>query len=86
MLAIVVVALMCVVVAWTGVYYVAFTLILGVFALLWRFAQRARWRELGLDAVPFVGTAVLALIGFLPALGDPPRRPAHGAPRRAHGQ
>ncbi len=70
-LAIVVVALMCVVVAWTGVYYVAFTLILGVFALLWRFAQRARWRELGLDAVPFVGTAVLALDRLPPRAGRP---------------
>lgn len=78
-LAIVVVALMCLVIAWTGVYYVAFTLILGVFALLWRFAQRARWSDLGLDAVPFVGTAILALIGFLPAWltlrNDPPMAP-----------
>lgn len=78
-LAIAVVALMCVVVAWTGVYYVAFTLILGVFALLWRFAQRARWSELAADAVPFVATATLALIGFLPAWltlrSDPPMSP-----------
>lgn len=77
--AIVVVALMCLVVAWTGVYYVAFTLILGVFALLWRFAQRARWIDLALDAAPFAGTAVLALIGFLPAWAtlraDPPMAP-----------
>ena len=77
--AIAAVALMCLVVAWTGVYYVAFTLILGVFALLWRFAQRARWSDLAIDTVPFVGTAVLALIGFLPAWatlrGDPPMAP-----------
>ena len=75
-LAIAVVALMCVVVAWTGVYYLVFTLILGLFALLWRLAHRASWSSLAVDALPFVGTAVLAAIGFLPSLltmrADPP--------------
>lgn len=72
----IVVAVMVVVVAWTGVYYAAFTLILGVFALLWRVAHRARLRSLLIDAVPFAGVAVLTVIGFLPALltlrSDPP--------------
>ncbi len=69
------VAVMVGVVAWTGVYYVAFTLILGAFGLLWRISRRARWRALAIDAVPFLGVAVLAVIGFLPSLltrGDPP--------------
>ena len=79
------VAVMVVVVAWTGVYYVVFTLILGVFALLWRLAHRARWTAIGLDAIPFVGVAVLAVIGFLPSLLRP-RRPAAGLARRADGQ
>lgn len=63
-------------VAWTGVYYAAFTIILGVVALLWRFAHRASWRALATASVPFAGIAVLAGIGFLPALltlrADPP--------------
>ena len=75
----VVVAVMCVVVAWTGVYYAVFTLILGAAALLWRFAHRVPWRTLALDAVPFVGVAVLLVIGFLPSLltlrADPPLAP-----------
>ncbi len=73
---IVTVSLMAVVVAWTGVYYVAFTLILGVFVLLWRLAHRVRLRDLLVEAVPFVGVGVLAVVGFLPALltlrSDPP--------------
>jgi hypothetical protein len=71
-----VVAVMCIVVAWTGVYYVAFTLILGVFALIWRFALRARLSSIAVDAIPLIGTAVLAVIGFIPSLltvrVDPP--------------
>jgi hypothetical protein len=67
---------MVVTVAWTGVYYVAFTLILGAFALVWRFAHRASPRALLLEAAPFAGIGVLAAVGFLPALltlrADPP--------------
>ncbi len=47
-------AVMVVGIAWTGVYYVAFTLILGAAALVWRFAQRASWRGLGLDTLPLL--------------------------------
>lgn len=69
-------AVMIIITAWTGVYYVAFTLILGAAALVWRFAHRARWRDLGIDAIPFASIAILAIIGFLPSIlttrGDPP--------------
>ncbi len=62
------VAAMVVTVAWTGVYYVAFTLILGGAALLWRFGQRASFRTIGIEAIPFAGIGVLAAVGFVPAL------------------
>ena len=62
--------------AWTGVYYAAFTLLLGAAALLWRFAKGATWRALLFDSTPFIAIAVLAVIGFLPSLAttlsDPP--------------
>ena len=65
-----------VITAWTGVYYAAFTLILGAAALIWRFAHRAAWRALFLDAIPFVAIAALAVVGVLPSFistwGDPP--------------
>ena len=61
-------AVMIIVTAWTGVYYVAFTLILGAAALLWRFAHRATWRALAIDSIPFVSIAALAIIGFLPSI------------------
>lgn len=77
--AVLVMALLVVVTAWTGVYYVAFTLLLGVVALAWRLAQGARWRMLLLDVVPFAAVAVLAVAGFLPSLltlrADPPLVP-----------
>ena len=50
---------MIIITAWTGVYYVAFTLILGAAALLWRFAHKARIKYLLVDAIPFT------------AIGDP---------------
>ena len=74
-----VIAVMCVVIAWTGVYYAVFTLILGAAALLWRFTHRVPWRTLALDAIPLAGVAVLLVIGFLPSLltlrADPPLAP-----------
>jgi hypothetical protein len=70
------VVVMVLTIAWTGVYYVAFTLILGAFALVWRFAHRASVKALLLEAVPFAGIAVAAAVGFVPALltlrADPP--------------
>lgn len=69
-------AVMIVITAWTGVYYVAFTLILGASALLWRFAHNARIKYLLVDATPFTAIGVLAIIGFLPSIlatrADPP--------------
>lgn len=65
---IVVVALLCIVTAWTGLYYAAFTLLLGAAALAWRWTHGARWRALGWDATPFVAIGMLAVIGFLPGL------------------
>ena len=67
---------MIVITAWTGVYYVAFTMILGAAALLWRFAHKARVKYLVMDALPFAAISALAIIGFLPSLfttrADPP--------------
>ncbi|MBI1352145.1 MAG: hypothetical protein GC156_13645 [Actinomycetales bacterium] len=71
-----VLAVMVVTIAWTGVYYVAFTLLLGLAALVWRFARRTSWRFLGLDAVPLIGVGITAIVGFVPSLlslrGDAP--------------
>jgi phosphoglycerol transferase len=65
-----------VVTAWTGVYYAAFTLLLGAAALLWRFTKGTPWRSLLSDSTPFIAIAVLAIVGFLPSLAttfsDPP--------------
>jgi len=72
----VVIAIMVVTIAWTGVYYAAFTLILGAAALLWRFAHKATWRALAREVIPFAGIMVMAILGFLPSVlttrGDPP--------------
>ena len=57
-----------VVCAWTGVYYAAFTIILGLGALLLRFAKGDRARDLVLAAVPFAATAVLAGLGQVPLI------------------
>ena len=69
-------SVMVVITAWTGVYYVAFTLILGTAALIWRFAHKARWKYLLFDAIPFAAIGILAIIGFLPSIlatrADPP--------------
>ena len=69
-------AVMVIVIAWTGVYYAAFTLILGIATLAWRLGIHTRLRQVALEAVPFVGIAVMAVIGFIPALmtlrADPP--------------
>jgi hypothetical protein len=71
-----VIALMVVIISWTGVYYVAFTLLLGAAALIWRLAHRARIKELVIEAVPFIGIGAVAAVGFIPALltlrADPP--------------
>ena len=72
----IVIAIMVVTIAWTGIYYAVFTLILGAAALIWRLAQRASLKALLLDAVPFAGIGVFSVVGFIPALltlrADPP--------------
>ena len=76
LLLVLIMAVMVVIVAWTGIYYAVFTLILGAAALLWRLAHRASIKALAVDAVPFAGVGVLSVIGFIPALltlrADPP--------------
>lgn len=65
-----------VVTAWTGVYYAAFTLILGAAAIIWRFGQGDRWRQLILQVIPLAGVLLIAIIGFFPSvlavINDPP--------------
>lgn len=69
-------AALIVITAWTGVYYAAFTLILGAAALLWRFMHGARFRALVTDAIPFAAVMFFSIIGFLPSIlatrADPP--------------
>jgi len=69
-------AVMIVITAWTGVYYVAFTMILGAAAIIWRFAHKARIKALLVDAIPFASIGLLAIVGFLPSIlatrADPP--------------
>ena len=76
---VVVMAALVIVTAWTGVYYVAFTLLLGLVALAWRLANGARWRTLAMDVLPFAAIGGLAVVGFLPSLltirADPPLIP-----------
>lgn len=57
-----------IVTAWSGLYYAAFAMILGAAAVVWRIAQRDRWADVVLAAVPVGAIGVLALIGFLPGL------------------
>ena len=65
-----------VITAWSGVYYAAFTLLLGAAVLLWRYIKGAPWKSILVDALPFAAIALLALVGFLPSLlttmSDPP--------------
>ena len=54
--------------AWSGLYYAAFTAILGSAAVIWRIAQSDRWREVVFAAAPVVAVSVLAVLGFIPGL------------------
>ncbi|MDI1290264.1 MAG: hypothetical protein PSX37_10000, partial [bacterium] len=68
-----------VITSWSGLYYAAFALILGTAAVVWRIAQRDKWLNVSLGAVPVVSVAVLAIAGFIPGaltvLKDPPLFP-----------
>lgn len=57
-----------VVTAWTGIYYAAFAVVLGVSALVWRYLKGDRWRDIALAGLPLVAVAALVLIGQLPIL------------------
>ncbi len=65
--------------AWSGLYYAAFALILGLAAVLWRIVQGDRWRAVLAGAAPVISVGVLAVLGFVPGLlavvGSPPSAP-----------
>ena len=73
------ITVMVLVIAWTGIYYAAFTCILGATALLWRIAKGAKARALAWDALPFIAIVIMSVIAFLPGLlttlADPPLLP-----------
>lgn len=68
-----------VVTAWSGLYYAAFAVILGISAIVWRIAQRDSWRRIAANCIPVISVAVLAIAGFIPGilavLNDPPLSP-----------
>ena len=70
------VVVMMIVIAWTGIYYAVFSLILISAAVLWRIAKRAGIRSLIWEISPLIGIGILCIIGFIPALltlrGDAP--------------
>lgn len=78
-LAIVLMIVLVVSTAWSGLYYAAFGIILGVAALIWRFLRGDPWRRIGWYALPIVSIGILAIIGFIPGaltlIGDPPSSP-----------
>lgn len=55
-------------VAWSGVYYAAFTILLGAAALVWRLSMKASWRAIAVDALPLAGIVALAVLGLLPSI------------------
>lgn len=69
-------AILIVITAWTGVYYAAFTLILGAAVIIWRFGQGDRWSQLLLQLIPLAAILLVAVLGFIPSLltvmQDPP--------------
>ena len=65
--------------AWSGLYYAAFTAILGTAAVVWRIAQRDRWLDVLRGALPVVAVGILAVVGFVPGvltvMSAPPTQP-----------
>ncbi len=61
-------AALIVITAWTGVYYAAFTVILCLAALAWRFVRGDAPRALLLGTVPPVAVLGVAFLGFLPGI------------------
>jgi len=64
----VLIAVMVVITAWSNVYYAAFGLLVMVTALVFRFLQGDRLRQLLRSSIPIVTTFALVIIGFLPSL------------------
>lgn len=63
-----IVVVLVIVSAWSGLYYAAFGVLLTFAAVLWRLGKRDSWKRLlGALAIP-VSIVLLALIGFLPGL------------------
>ena len=62
------VAVMVVVTAWSNVYYAAFGLLVMVTALLFRFLQGDRFRQLAQSSIPILATFIVVVIGFLPSI------------------
>jgi len=54
--------------AWSGVYYSVFGLILMATAWLWFLSQTKDRRNLTFAAIPILGTGLLSVAGFIPAL------------------
>lgn len=57
-----------VVVAWSGIYFACFALLIGVAAWIWRVSHGDHRRDLLAAGVPIVGVAGLVVLGLLPAL------------------
>lgn len=70
------VAALCVAIAWSGIYYAFFALVLVAVALTWRLVQGASWRVVTRGVVPALLVAAAALVALLPSLlhnlTDPP--------------
>lgn len=62
------IALLIITTAWSGVYYAAFGLLLMGAAVLYRIAKRDRWQQLAWSLMPPAATAFIAALGGLPAL------------------
>lgn len=54
--------------AWSNVYYAAFGLLVMVTALVFRFMQGDRLRQLLRSSIPIITTFTLVIIGFLPSV------------------
>lgn len=54
--------------ALSGIYYAAFTLILGAAALMWRIYKRDRWKRVLLSAIPYAAVMGLVILGLLPSI------------------
>ena len=63
----IIVGILVVTTAWSGIYYAAFGAILLVAATLWRFAAGASGRQTLRDLVPLAALGAVTLIGLLPA-------------------